>query len=176
MTSHLELPDTASIREFMETFNQTVRTEPTADVTDKERLLRGALVIEEALELLKALGLNFAIGKNSVPQEITDPKDFALAINPDVEIDLVETADAVSDIIVVTKGTALTFGIPVDNLTIDEVMPSNMSKAGPDKKPIYDPVTNKVLKAEGWYAPNIPAFLNEYGWKATESTSTATEN
>lgn len=154
----VQLADTTAIREFMEAYGQTVRDEPTTDVTDQERVLRGALVIEEALELLQALGLDVEFGPGT-QGEITNAKDFTLTINPEKEIDLVETADALADLDVVVKGGGLTFGIPVDEIVIYEVGPSNMSKLGEDGKPILHPVTGKVLKGPNFVEPVISKYL-----------------
>lgn len=156
--SRLTLPDTASIRQFMQAYGQTVRNEPTTGVTPQERILRGALVLEEAFELLQALGLKTTLGEG-VQGDITNPKDFALEIDPEKAIDLVETADAFADLIVVTKGGSETFGIPLDTIVLDEVGPSNMSKLGADGKPIFHPETGKVLKGPNFVQPDIAKYL-----------------
>lgn len=159
-----ELEDTRLIREFMEGFGQTVRTTPTADVTPEERLLRGRLVIEEAFEYLEALGLNFAPTQDGTPVHVK-PKEVRVEIDPQREVDLVEVADAQADLVVVTKGGAHTFGIPIDDVLLDEVCPSNLAKLGPDGKPILRPGDGKVLKPEGWQPPNISRVLSEAGWQ-----------
>lgn len=158
-----ELQDTAVIREFMEAFGQKVHTIPTEDVPDEVRLLRGRLVLEEAFELAAALGLKVSLSEDTDPV-VVDPKKMTVELDEDAEMDMVETADAVADIVVVTKGTALALGIPVDAILLEEVGPSNMAKLGPDGKPILREGDNKVLKPEGWQPPNIPRVLEKAGW------------
>lgn len=159
----IELEDTRQIRAFMEGFGQTVRDVPTSDVTPEERVLRGRLVIEEAFEYLEALGLNFAVNGDLEPVAV-DSKSVRVEIDPSREIDLVEVADAQSDLIVVTKGGSLTFGIPIDDVSLEEVCPSNLAKLGPDGKPILREGDRKVLKPEGWQPPNITKVLRDAGW------------
>lgn len=152
------LEDTKSIRQFMTAFGQTVRDTPTTDVTPQERTLRGALVLEELLELLQALGLSISLGEGATGK-ITNPKDFVLTPIEGEDINLVEVADALADLIVVTKGGGLTFGVPVDQIVVETVGPSNMSKLGADGKPIYNPVTGKVIKGPNFQEPDISKYL-----------------
>ena len=71
--------------------------------------------------------------------------------------DLVEIADALADIIYIACGTAVAYGIPLDRV-FDEVHASNMSKLGPDGRPIYRE-DGKVLKPTGWRPPDISSVL-----------------
>ena len=57
--------------------------------------------------------------------------------------DLLEVADALTDILYVTYGAGHAFGIDLDNC-FDEVQKSNMSKLGADGKPIYEVKDMKV--------------------------------
>lgn len=158
VTKFEPLRDTETIREFMTAFGQTVRETPTTDVTPQERILRGALVLEELLELLQALGLSISLGPGATGK-ITNPKDFTLEIIEGEEIDLTLVADALADLVVVTKGGGLTFGVPVDQIVVEEVGPSNMSKLGEDGKPIHNPVTGKVVKGPNFVEPDISKYL-----------------
>lgn len=72
--------------------------------------------------------------------------------------DIVEIADALADIIYIAYGTAVAYGIPMDQV-FDEVHRSNMSKLGPNGKPIYRE-DGKVLKPANWTPPNIKAVLD----------------
>lgn len=159
-----ELQDTKVIREFMEAFGQDTKTVPTTDVPEDVRLLRARLVIEEAFELAAALGVKVSLSEDEEPR-VVGPKDVNVVVDEEAEIDLVETADAFADIIVVTKGGAISMGVPVDDILIDEVGPSNMAKLGPDGKPILREGDNKILKPAGWEAPDIPRALRKAGWE-----------
>ena len=96
-----------SVKKFMQTFGQEVRTKASFP-TDKITSLRISLIKEELLELTEAV----------------DKKD----IN--------EVADALTDILYVTYGAGHAFGINLDKCFAD-VQNSNMSKLGSNGKPIY---------------------------------------
>ena len=96
------------VKTFMQTFGQDVKSKP-AFSTDKINDLRYNLIKEELEELKQAL----------------DNKD------------LLEVADALTDILYVTYGAGHAFGIDLDKC-FDEVQNSNMSKLGSDGKPIYN--------------------------------------
>jgi len=71
--------------------------------------------------------------------------------------DLLEVADALTDILYVTYGAGHAFGIDLDNC-FDEVQKSNMSKLGTDGKPIYNQ-SGKVMKGPKYFKPNLKQFL-----------------
>lgn len=99
---------------------------------DGRRALRADLIEEEVKELLEA--------------EDAD--------------DLVEVADALVDIIYVTVGHALEYGIPLDRVW-DEVQRSNMAKIDPATGKVRKREDGKVLKPEGWTPPDVRGVLNE---------------
>lgn len=70
--------------------------------------------------------------------------------------DLVEIADALADIIYIVCGTAVSYGIPL-NEVFDEVQRSNMAKLV-DGKPIRRE-DGKILKPEGWTPPDIAGII-----------------
>ncbi len=97
-----------SVKKFMQTFGQEVRTKASFP-KDKITSLRLSLIDEELSELKEAI----------------EKKD----IN--------EVADALTDILYVTYGAGHAFGINLDKC-FEEVQNSNMSKLGVDGKPIYN--------------------------------------
>ena len=107
---------------FMKTFGQEVKTKPSFS-TDKINDLRYNLIKEELSELKEAM----------------DNKD------------LLEVADALTDILYVTYGAGIAFGIDLDKC-FDEVQNSNMSKLGDDGKPIYNEA-GKVMKGPNYFKP-----------------------
>ena len=113
---------------FMKTFGQEVKTKPSFS-TDKINKLRIDLIKEELDELQEAM-------KNN---------------------DLLEVADALSDILYVTYGAGHAFGIDLDKC-FNEIQDSNMSKLGEDGKPIYNDV-GKVMKGPKYFKPNLNKFL-----------------
>ena len=114
---------------FMKTFGQEVKDNPSFS-TDKINKLRIDLIKEELDELSEAL-------KNK---------------------DLLEVADALTDILYVTYGAGHAFGIDLDKC-FDEVQNSNMSKLGKDGKPIYNE-SGKVMKGPNYFKPDLSKFVN----------------
>ena len=113
---------------FMKTFGQEVKDKPSFS-TDKINKLRIDLIKEELDELSVAM-------KNK---------------------DLLEVADALTDILYVTYGAGHAFGIDLDKC-FEEVQNSNMSKLGSDGKPIYSE-KGKVLKGPNYFKPNLSNLL-----------------
>ena len=118
------------VKTFMETFGQEVKTKPSFS-TDKINNLRYDLIKEELEELKEAM-------ENK---------------------DLLEVADALTDILYVTYGAGHAFGIDLDKC-FEEVQGSNMSKLGTDGKPIYNE-SGKVMKGPQYYKPNLNKFINQ---------------
>lgn len=71
--------------------------------------------------------------------------------------DVVRVADALGDILYVTFGACLAFGIPIADVW-KAIQTSNMAKLGPDGKPIYNQI-GKVMKPEGWQPPDIASII-----------------
>ena len=113
---------------FMKTFGQEVKTKPSFS-TDKINKLRIDLIKEELEELTEAMNNK----------------------------DLLEVADALTDILYVTYGAGHAFGIDLDKC-FDEVQRSNMSKLGEDGKPIYNE-GGKVMKGPKYFEPNLKKFV-----------------
>jgi len=116
------------VKTFMQTFGQEVKSEPSFS-TEKINQLRYNLINEELEELKQAM-----LNKN-----------------------LLEVADALTDILYVTYGAGHAFGIDLDRC-FEEVQNSNMSKLGKDGKPIYNE-SGKVMKGPNYYKPNLSKFV-----------------
>ena len=114
---------------FMKTFGQEVKTKPSFS-SDKINKLRIDLIKEELDELQEAM-------KNN---------------------DLLEVADALTDILYVTYGAGHAFGIDLDKC-FDEVQNSNMSKLGEDGNPIYNE-SGKVMKGPNYFNPDLSKFVS----------------
>ena len=71
--------------------------------------------------------------------------------------DIVEVADALTDILYVTYGAGHSFGVDLDKC-FDEVQRSNMSKLGVDGKPIYNEF-GKVMKGPDYFAPDLKKII-----------------
>ena len=116
------------VKTFMQTFGQEVKLKPSFS-TEKINDLRYNLIKEELEELKEAISKK----------------------------DLLEVADALTDILYVTYGAGHAFGIDLDNC-FEEVQNSNMSKLGEDRKPIYND-KGKVMKGPNYYKPDLSKFV-----------------
>ncbi|MFL2534506.1 MAG: phosphoribosyl-ATP diphosphatase [Alphaproteobacteria bacterium] len=116
------------VKLFMQTYGQEVKAK--ANFSDeKTNKLRVDLIKEELEELTKAMD----------------------------EKDLLEVADALTDILYVTYGAGHAFGINLD-MCFDEVQNSNMSKLGEDGKPIYNEA-GKVMKGPNYFKPDLSKYI-----------------
>ena len=79
---------------------------------------------------------------------------MSLAIN---DKDIIEVADALTDLLYVVYGAGHAFGIDLDKC-FAEVQRSNMSKLDKDGKPIYNE-NGKVMKGPSYLKPNLKQFL-----------------
>tara|TARA_B100000945_G_scaffold174072_1_gene139459 strand:- start:215 stop:586 length:372 start_codon:yes stop_codon:yes gene_type:complete len=116
------------VKTFMQTFGQEVKIEPSFS-TEKINDLRYNLIKEELEELKEAISKK----------------------------DLLEVADALTDILYVTYGAGHAFGIDLDKC-FEEVQNSNMSKLGEEGKPIYNDA-GKVMKGPRYYKPDLSKFV-----------------
>ena len=115
---------------FMKTFGQDIKTSASFS-SKKITELRVSLIEEELKEL----------------------KDAVESKN------LVEVADALTDILYVTYGAGHAFGINLD-ACFNEVQKSNMSKLGIDGKPIYNE-KGKVMKGPNYFIPDFSKLIKD---------------
>jgi len=113
---------------FMKTFGQEVKIKAELS-NNKINELRISLINEELEELKKAIKDN----------------------------DVLEVADALTDILYVAYGAGHSFGINLDKC-FNEVQRSNMSKLGSNGKPIYNE-SGKVMKGPNYFKPDLSKFL-----------------
>ena len=116
------------VKTFMETFGQEVKNKPSFS-SERINNLRYELIREELDEFKDAL-------KNQ---------------------DILEVADALTDILYVTYGAGHAFGIDLDKC-FEEVQKSNMSKLDKNNKPIYNE-SGKVMKGPGYFKPDLTKFV-----------------
>jgi len=113
---------------FMKTFGQEVKTRSELS-SDKINSLRISLIEEELDELKKAIAEN----------------------------NILEVADALTDILYVTYGAGHAFGINLDKC-FNEVQQSNMSKLDKNDKPIYNE-SGKVMKGPKYFKPDLSKYI-----------------
>lgn len=118
------------VKQFMETFGQEVKSSPEFP-DQKTQELRVELIKEELREL----------------QEAIDAKD------------IVEVADALTDILYVVYGAGAAFGIDLD-ACFEEVHESNMSKLMPDGT-VKRREDGKVMKGPNYFSPDLKKVLDK---------------
>jgi len=123
-----DMSNFSKVKTFMNTYGQDVK-EQASFPDDKIVQLRVDLIEEELNELKEAIENN----------------------------DIVEVADALTDILYVTYGAGHSFGVDLDEC-FDEVQRSNMSKLGEDGNPIYND-SGKVMKGPNYFAPNLKKII-----------------
>ena len=119
--------------EFHRVFGAHVENAPTVDVPDEVIALRVGLIQEELNEYRHAAEAH----------------------------DLVEVADALSDLLYVVLGTYVSHGLQdLAEALFAEVHRSNMSKLDENGRVIYR-ADGKVLKSERWRPPDLGSILAE---------------
>lgn len=119
------------VEQFHDVFKIGNRYVPTADLDEKEYMLRYNLLKEENEEYLEAC-------KNA---------------------DLIEIADALGDQLYILFGTILRHGLQhkIEEV-FDEIQRSNMSKLDEKGEPIFRE-DGKILKSNLYFKPNIKSIL-----------------
>jgi predicted HAD superfamily Cof-like phosphohydrolase len=122
-----------AVKSFHEAFGLGLNNAPIVNIGEDRKLLRFNLMKEENEEYYEAV-------KNN---------------------DLVETADALGDMLYILCGTIIEHGMQhkIDEV-FNEIQKSNMSKLGSDGKPIYRE-DGKVMKGPNYFKPNIKAVLDK---------------
>lgn len=122
-----------AVKAFHTAFGLGVNESPTVNLSDATKMLRFNLMKEENEEYLEAV-------KNN---------------------DLVETADALGDMLYILCGTIIEHGMQykIDEV-FNEIQKSNMSKLGEDGKPIYRE-DGKVMKGPNYFKPDIKKILDK---------------
>lgn len=116
------------VKNFQQTFGANVSEIPVLP-SASERELRKSLLTEEFNEYLEGEHNN----------------------------DIVEISDALGDIMYILYGTAISYGIPIDEI-FTEIHASNMSKLDENGKPIYRE-DGKVLKSSMYFKPDIKKII-----------------
>lgn len=132
------------ILEFSRAFQRPVNHEP-IQLSPEDRLLLGALMLEEVVEYLtKGLGLRIGLSDLQGAEVEADIESlqqgavsFDLELNYGQAYDPIESADGLADINVVAHFNSNWHGWNLDRVT-SEVHRSNMSKLGEDGKPIIN--------------------------------------
>jgi len=153
--SHLD-----DVRAFNEDFGVPVAAKPKlpAATWDLER----QMMLNSAIDALEALA-------DAMREQTNDDgatrrlriglmaEEMAEYLTAEDSGSLVHIADALGDIGVIADGTALSYGIPLDDVR-REIHRSNMSKLDSNGRPIKRS-DGKILKSERYTPPDIAAIL-----------------
>lgn len=148
------------VLEFHRAMEQPIVEKPAVPSEDRVRL-RLRLIAEEFFELLRS-----TIGYPEVDERNDNPAilDFvertvnAVINEAKLEVDLPSFVDATIDLDYVVEGTRIEFGVD-GGPVLDAVHRANMAKAtGPRR------ADGKILKPEGWRAPDVESELRRQGW------------
>ncbi|MFZ9943980.1 MAG: hypothetical protein ACO3O0_10245 [Bacteroidia bacterium] len=123
----------AKVREFHDVFGISSLDQPTSGIGEQQISLRHRLMAEENDEYLEAARNN----------------------------DLTLVADALGDKLYILCGTILAHGLQHKIVEVfEEIHRSNMSKLGPDGKPVRRD-DGKVMKSELYFPPDINSILEK---------------
>ena len=121
-----------TIFEMLEEFHRTFGVAINEPIDERLKKLRRKLIKEEAIEVMEELYPSLPVDRKKLTKEL-------------------------ADLIYVSVGTAVTFGLPLEPV-LAETHKSNMSKLGEDGKPIYR-ADGKVLKGPNYKEPNLDQFF-----------------
>lgn len=138
---------------FRTAARQPIRTEPKLDLSFEERQLAFDLIAEELLE--------FGVALRLLDPETKQPM-YAHDTVPDVDelpdVDIVECADALADLLVVTRQGGPTLGLDLDALW-KEVHRSNMSKVNPETGYMDKNERGKAIKPPTYFDPDLEPII-----------------
>lgn len=158
-------PHQQRVAEFMAKAGQDVPTAPTVPAAET-RILRAKLILEEAFETIRALGV--CVWHRAAPEHgwanVTHIGELNFTDLGVEQVDIVEVVDGCADVSVVTNGTLLAFGV-ADKPILEAVDASNLAKFGPGG---YRREDGKWVKSKDWVPPDIAGLLADQCTAAEE--------
>lgn len=143
------------VKVFHEAFNHTVTIVPTA-IPTKVALARTVWTAEELVEFLYATADNdkkvFSELVKKLAISIFETERKILEKGAKVDNVLVGQMDALTDASYFIQGSHVVAGIRPQPL-MDIVQEANMNKLWSDGRPRYRPEDGKIIKPDGWEAP-----------------------
>ena len=122
--------------------------------------------LNQLKEWCEATGINIPAGPTLLSQERAILRFNLMAeenteyLEAVVKQDVVEIADALGDMLYILLGTMLEHGMQEHIVRVfGEIHRSNMSKMGPDGKPILRE-DGKILKGPDYFRPDIQKIIN----------------
>lgn len=181
--NHMPTPHYNRIKEFMTKAGQDCPANPIIPSGDI-RVLRAKLILEEALETVKGLGIDVMIDR--VDKEdatltymhlTSDDNKLVFKDKGEEHVDIEEVVDGCADVSVVTIGTLIAFGVDDDPI-LREVDDANLRKFGPGgyrSDGTDGNAEGKWIKPKDWTPPLIMDRLAQQGYVASEEPVKSTE-
>ncbi len=153
-------PHYTRVRAFMQKIGQATPASPVVP-DEKTRLLRAKLILEEAIETIRAMGVGVRLRDTGGQEGVVtvDPHELSFYVNGEVNLEGV--VDGCADISVVTIGTFIAFGVD-DEPVLEEVDQANLRKFGPGS---YERDDGKWIKPPDWTPPDILGVLERQASK-----------
>lgn len=140
------------VDEFCFRAGQEVPQSPDSAPSQATKLLRARLILEEALETIRDMGLGFFHnGEHESPMQIMDTHQLEVV----APFELIGTVDGCADLLVVTTGTLSALGVS-DMAIMREVDINNLKKFGPGS---YKDSFGKHCKPPNHHAPDIGKLI-----------------
>lgn len=86
-------------------------------------------------------------------------EEFDEYLAAEADNNLVEVADALGDMLYIIYGTAVSYGLPINEI-FDEIHNSNLSKLDENGLPIRRD-DGKILKGPNYFRPDIASIISE---------------
>ncbi len=147
-------PHYIRVREFMQKVGQATPSSPVVP-DERTRLLRAKLILEEAIETIRAMGVGVRLRDTGGQDGVVTVDPHELSFYLKGEVDLEGVVDGCADISVVTIGTLIAFGVD-DAPVLEEVDRANLRKFGPGS---YARSDGKWMKPPDWRPPDIRGVL-----------------
>lgn len=159
------------VKEFHNAFGHPIEARPTVP-SEKTRLLRFRLIFEELMEFGRAIGIQGLTDGTQAEFEAHLKESLdEFRINRDAAVSLADAADALADLDYVVQGSNLVFGFPAE-LIVADVHAANMSKLGPDGRPMQD-ANGKIIKGPNTRKPYTVAILAQFMAPGTDEGNAA---
>lgn len=137
----------------MQLAGQDTPNKPT-EIDEETRILRAKLILEEAFETVRALGVDADLfGSFSIAE---CEEEIQYRISPTFDFDMKEVADGCADVSVVTIGTLISCGI-ADQCLLEMVDQNNLDKFGEGHSIRED---GKLIKPPNHQPPDIEGYLD----------------
>jgi predicted HAD superfamily Cof-like phosphohydrolase len=141
--------------EWQTALGRDVPHAPTLDsLDDHGRIAHAKVLLEEAIELIEALGLAI---HTTGSREVITRGSLEVSTDPRRDVNLPEAAHETTDVLYITETLGVMLGLPTDRL-FEEIHQSNMTRILPDGTLLRHP---KVNHSDQYRPPKIEEILRD---------------